>query len=203
MNKIIVTKEDLHFGGDGFTQGIYERVRQRIDKRNITIGKLGLPPIGHTQERNMLIGEIGEVAFRKDVLSRGATVLDDSWTQFSTNNGFETVVDLAVHDGLRTINYQVKSSEAGRRSIEFGKLKKCIESPLHFIAFVAVRARYAKDGDISFECVITSQMAPRHIPQLATWKKDNNGFVHVENAAFIKDWLANSKNYRHKGKRTR
>lgn len=187
-NKIIeITTEDLHFGGD-LTNGIYERVSRRIEDRNALLAGMGLPPIGMVQERNILIGEIGEVVVRKELIARGLTIVDDSWSQFTKLKGYETVIDIAAHDGTRTINYQVKSSECGNRSIKFEALNKCINSPLSLMAFVAVRQIRNPNGKITFEGVITSQMLPRHIPQLATWKKTPTGFCHVDNLQFIRDW---------------
>ena len=188
-NKIIeITTEDLHFGGGDLTNGIYERVSRRIEDRNRTLGVMGLPRISAVQERNMLIGEIGEVAVRKDLLSRGYTIIDDSWSQFIKPGVFENVIDISAHDGTRKVNYQVKASECGNRSIKFEALNKCINSQLSLIAFVAVRQIKNPNGTITFEGVITSQMLPRHIPQLATWKKTPTGFCHVDNLQFIKKW---------------
>lgn len=196
-NIIVVTKEDLHFGGMGLDLGIYERVRIRIKDRNRILSQEGLPNLTNRQERNILIGEVGEVAVRKSLIERGMTITSDSWTEFTQNKGYETVVDIAAHDGTRITNYQVKSSESGNRRISEGVLAKCMTSTLHYITFVAVRQVVDIDGSMPFECQITSQMAPRHIPRLASWEKKSPIYVHRENPSFMKEWAAAPK-YRSK-----
>lgn len=188
QNIIVITPEDLNEGGFGFDCGILHRVDARVAYRNEVLARTDTKPVGERERRHILTGEIGELAVRKDLMSRGFVVTRDSWKEFNSNPGYESVDDIEVHDGMKFQLHQVKASEAGNRTLTEQMLRKYINSRLDLISFVAVRLVRLRGGKSFYETVITSQMMPRHIPQLATWKRTPHGYTHVDNKEFMEEW---------------
>lgn len=192
-NLITITTEDLRKGGDIMPCGIFERVRQRVAHSNAKNKKLGIPLLAPKEERSILIGEIGELAVRKDLLNRGYHIDMDSWTEFSNFKGRESTVDILARREMQSIRYQVKASEAGNRTIKFDMLRSYIMTRIDILAFVAIREIFPGDNASYFEATITSQMHPTHIPRLATWEKKHDGYAHKDNNKFIEDWCVKTR----------
>lgn len=167
--------------------GVLYRAGRRIKARQ----QLGFD-LNEREQRNLIVGELAEAAVAMDYRNRGFQVNEVSWEEFNNKHIMECGIDLFVHKGSLTQKIQVKGSEFGNRALRGHHMFDYEREKIDKIIFVAVRELKALDGELYFECELTSQLSPRQIRQSASWTKPVNDWIHVENAEFIKQWILES-----------